>query len=209
MLILFISYPTNLTLSVTDLNPRKIVTICIRIRRYPTVSDPFTSCKTLVLLWVLLLQVSGLVDVMKPNVLVGWHFLAVAYLFWLWLVPWILIGVFTDTIALAIHCLGATTHHQKKLYYVEIHALWMCATWWEQDYLVSCFRVNSLQHPMLAITAVLWKKNDGTSVVSHIVLAIKAVLSFPRFTHPVLVSLWTNETLLLRNLWMGWFYFAI
>ena len=69
MLILFISYPTNLTLSVPDLNPRKIVTICICIRRYPTVSDPFTSCKTLVLLWVL--QVSGLVDVMKPNVLVG------------------------------------------------------------------------------------------------------------------------------------------
>ena len=111
---LFISYPANLTLSVPDLNPRKIVTICIRIRRYPTVSDPFTSCKTLVLLWVLLLQVSGLVDVMKPNVLVGWHFLAVAYLFWLWLVPWILIGVFTDTIAPAIHCLGATTHHQNQ-----------------------------------------------------------------------------------------------
>ena len=120
---LFISYPTNLTLSVPDLNPRKIVTICIRIRRYPTVSDPFTSCKTLVLLWVLLLQVSGLVDVMKPNVLVGWHFLAAAYLLWLWLVPCSLIGVYTDTIALAIHCLGAATHHQNKLYYVEIHAL--------------------------------------------------------------------------------------
>jgi hypothetical protein len=38
----FISYPTHLTLPVPDLNPRRKINVCIRIRRYLIVFDPFT-----------------------------------------------------------------------------------------------------------------------------------------------------------------------